>query len=567
MLAAVAAGAFPAASQAATLTVSSGGVYTYTAGAGVANTLQVSTFGQVNLYEQANDPIFVGGDAAGTCTNSGTTNVTCTQVPTSITVNMGSETLDDVVQISASDPSLATVNGGPGNDTLSGLGVLNGGFGNDALTGNNSGGNTSTLNGDDGNDVLKSTDTTEIMSGGPGTDTADYSSGFNVRVSIDGVANDGPVGQNDNVKLDVENISGSPGSDILTGTANGLNVANTIAGGNGDDTVDGKDGNDVFIAAKDQDGADSFTGGAGTDGITYGNRTEDVRITLDDVTNDGEGGERDNVGADVENITGGNGDDFIGGPAGVVANTFNGGPGEDDLHGFSGDDTLSGGSGNDVLDGAAGIDTLAGNEGNDDLDGGIGNDVLGGNDGFDRIDGGTGADAVNGGAGADTLLLRDGTGDTGNCGAGVDTVDADASGDTINADCEHVDTGAAMMGAAQSAPLAAALAPVAASAPAAPAGSRAARGGATVTVSCRIAGRRSAARRVSCKVKLPAAARGLKAKLSRHGKVFAVGRAAKAARRQTISLRSVRKAKPGRYTLALRDAAGRRVMSVTVYVK
>ena len=565
ILAAVALGALPAASQAATLTVSSGGAYTYTAGGNVANVLQVSSFGQVNFYEQAGDPIFVSGDAAGTCSNQGTTNVSCNQAPTNITLNMGSETIADTIQLSVSDPAIGTVNAGPGDDSINGLGTLNGDTGNDFIQANNSSGGT--LNGGDGNDRLKSGDGAETMNGGPGSDTVDYSNSSNVTVTIDGNANDGQAGQNDNVGTTVENIIGTPGQDRLTGTSSGSNVANGIIGGGGDDVINGNDGNDVFLSDRGPDGADVYNGGTGTDTVSYEDRVDSLRVRLDGGANDGGGGESDNVQTDIETVIGGYGDDFLAGQGAVVDNKLVGGPGNDDLHGGSGNDQLGGKSGNDIIDGGIGNDDITGEEGNDDIDAGTGNDTVTGGDGFDRIDAGTGMDTVSGNNGADKLLIRDGAGDTASCGAGDDDVDADGAGDTVNADCEHVNTGATFAAAA------APLAPVAADAPVAaapaPATAKSADSDtATVTVSCRLAGRAGAARRVSCKVRLPkAASRGLKARLSRHGHVYAVGRAKAASRRQTLSLRSVRKAKPGRYTLALRDAAGRRVLAVTVFVK
>ena len=73
--------------------------------------------------------------------------------------------------------------------------------------------------------------------------------------------------------------------------------------------------------------------------------------------------------------------------------------------------------------GCGGVDTLNGDNGNDILDGG--------NDG-DTLNGGRGNDRLTGGPGADTF----------NCGMGDDTVtDYDPSeGDTVNADCENVET-------------------------------------------------------------------------------------------------------------------------------
>lgn len=59
--------------------------------------------------------------------------------------------------------------------------------------------------------------------------------------------------------------------------------------------------------------------------------------------------------------------------------------------------------GNDMLNGGAGNNLLSGGEGSDTLNGGVGDDRLFGGNGDDIITGGLGADVLNGGAGIDTL--------------------------------------------------------------------------------------------------------------------------------------------------------------------
>ena len=110
-------------------------------------------------------------------------------------------------------------------------------------------------------------------------------------------------------------------------------------------------------------GADVFNGGAGTDTVSYALRTVAVVALIDGVAHSGESGENDKVMADVENLTGG-----------------------------AGDDTLTGSVGNNVLDGGAGNDTLNGLAGNDILRGGAGNDTLNGGDGDDVFDEGAAAE-------------------------------------------------------------------------------------------------------------------------------------------------------------------------------
>jgi hypothetical protein len=77
--------------------------------------------------------------------------------------------------------------------------------------------------------------------------------------------------------------------------------------------------------------------------------------------------------------------------------------------------TFTGGAGNDTLVGGAGPATLVASGGND---------------------------TIVGGSGAETINSRDGVAEQVSCGAGVDSVTADPS-DTVAADCENVDRGAA----------------------------------------------------------------------------------------------------------------------------
>jgi hypothetical protein len=176
----------------------------------------------------------------------------------------------------------------------------------------------------------------------------------------------------DSAAIEVE-VSAGDGGDKLTGGSSN----DKLYGGNGDDLIDGGFGADVI------DGND------GRDRVSYAARTTGVHVNLGTWWGgDGQSGEWDFVSS-VEDVVGGAGDDRIIGTG--VANTFVGG---------------------------AGNDTLTGVEGNDVLDGGTGNDT------FDA------------GTGDDTLLSRDDAPDNLTCGAGTDSIDADAA-DTLAADCER----------------------------------------------------------------------------------------------------------------------------------
>ena len=182
--------------------------------------------------------------------------------------------------------------------------------------------------------------------------------------------------------------------------------------------------------------------------------------------------------SDIENATGGGGNDVISGN--TLANILSGGLGADVLNGLGGNDTLDGGAGADAMTGGAGDDiyfvdsatdraievasagndtiktalatyilglnvealdyigndpagfrgtgntlanTITGGAANDTLFGLTGNDVLNGLDGNDTLDGGAGADIMSGGAGDDVYFVDSATDSVIEVtGAGYDTV-------------------------------------------------------------------------------------------------------------------------------------------------
>jgi Ca2+-binding RTX toxin-like protein len=275
--------------------------------------------------------------------------------------------------------------------------------------------------------------------GGPGVDSVYYGyygspmwmneNGLDMIISLDDVANDGEAlrGATDNVHSDNEMIYTGPGNDTVTGseadiyietglgndvisggggrdnvlaqdgddTLNGDAADDRLSGGYGDDLVRGAAGDD-YLDGSDSLGRDTFSGGPGVDFIAL-LREDDVSVTLDNVANDGQAGERDNVRSGVEDVTTGQGNDTIVGTAG--------------------DNDFSGGAGND---------TLLGRGGNDGIDGGLGRDAL---------SGGHGVDSISGGGNVDTILSQDATADYVTCGSSVDSVDRDRK-DQVAVDCE-----------------------------------------------------------------------------------------------------------------------------------
>ena len=250
-----------------------------------------------------------------------------------------------------------------------------------------------------------------------------------------------------------DTLTGGLGDDVITGGAGG----DTLAGLAGDDTLTGGLGNDLFDEGGSPNGSDTMAGNGGIDTVTYAARANGVTVTLDGTFDDGEAGEGDNVGADIENASGGAGDNTLIGTA--SANTLIGGARADTIDGVGGDDSITGGAESDLLTGGAGNDTVVAGDGadtifegagNDDQDGGAGIDVLdysgvaaaitvtlssgapqntvgAGTDtlaGFENLVGGTGADTLGGDAAANIL-----SGNSGN-----DTIVGDAGDDTISGD-------------------------------------------------------------------------------------------------------------------------------------
>jgi Ca2+-binding RTX toxin-like protein len=356
-----------------------------------------------------------------------------------------------------------TINGGEGDDSW-----LDGGAGNDTVNGgggrdyivdfdgdrryNDDGTGNDTLNGDADNDVICDGDGDDKISGGDGSDrigrAADECYDNNFRGADAGAEN-----HNTNPSRGNNEIDGGEGDDVLSGGTND----DVIRGGAGDDEIYGSPGNDTldggagdddfreywdtfivdgtegteYVDHQGDEGSDTYTGGPGRDYIEYDDRDvnedghdDDISITQDGVANDGSADEKDNVGADIENIETGDGSDTIvgGGVSNLVwsgsgNDTVNGGGGDDDIWGGADKDNLSGGDGNDDIhgdngsfvdwagglnhSGESGPDVIDGGAGNDNLFGDYGNDTLKGGDGNDGLYGGPGADDMSGGSGAD----------------------------------------------------------------------------------------------------------------------------------------------------------------------
>ena len=204
----------------------------------------------------------------------------------------------------------------------------------------------------------------------------------------------------------VENLGDRNDTGVVNMAATG--PRSTIIGGPDDDTLVGGRENDIFRGSGGNDSV-AYVGIAAAS-IT---RTVPVHATLPPgalaSTGNGQTGENDAIAADVEGLTGGNGNDTLTGNGG--ANTIAGSapPGTPDV-----DPQPAGTESRDTINGAGGDDTLlAGDSGT--VNGGDGNDTVvggrsfanvttvNGGNGDDTLVSGIGSDNITGGAGSNTL--------------------------------------------------------------------------------------------------------------------------------------------------------------------
>ncbi len=166
----------------------------------------------------------------------------------------------------------------------------------------------------------------EIFDGRDGTDLISFTgvptTSVPMPVRVD-LVDEQATGQGDDQIKNIENATGTPWDDLIAGDANenvlsggdgndtllGRGGKDRLSGGNGndllngggnDDVENGDAGDDTFDQGDSANGADTMAGGDGNDTVLYGARTEPVSVTSDGVANDGEAGEGDNVGTDIE---------------------------------------------------------------------------------------------------------------------------------------------------------------------------------------------------------------------------------------------------------------------------
>jgi VCBS repeat-containing protein len=279
----------------------------------------------------------------------------------------------------------------------------------------NGGGGNDTIIGGNRNDIINGGEGDDRIIGGAGDDVID--GGNNTAVGFTRPLNptsDGAAAILASVHGgDTADYSGSTnaiyanlGGDAVTWP---VNIAGHTATGDGTDTLTN---------------IENVTGGAGND-VIFGDSSDNILVG----------------GAGSDTIVGGAGNDLLYGGDDNVADGLYAGGGDDVLilgngggtaKGEGGNDLIYGGSGNDYLYGEddgnrnpadAGDDTIFAGAGNDYIEGDGGNDKLYGEDGNDTIVGGAGDDIIDGGAGDDTIIYA--------LGDGADVVDGGTGKDTL----------------------------------------------------------------------------------------------------------------------------------------
>jgi Ca2+-binding RTX toxin-like protein len=333
---------------------------------------------------------------------------------------------------------MATLNGGPGNDTLPGgfdHDTINGLGGNDSLSGLDG---NDTLNGGAGNDKLAGGEENDLLLGDAGNDTLDGAGGFDDDTLRGGVGNDlylvdslsdvveeGVGGGKDTIRATTSYLL-DDGQEIeslildssgkIGGFGNALGNRITMVGAgqaimqgwSGNDTLTGGVGDDALNGGE---GGDIMAGGKGDDGYTV----DSLGDKVSELARQG----FDSVVSFLVNYTlGANLERLL-------------------VNGFSGtgnalNNTIEANELGNKLNGVAGDDLILGNDGDDTLDGGTGNDFLVGGAGADRMIGGKGDDFYDSVNDAGDVIVE-------LAGGGIhDTVETSRDGYVLGANIEHL---------------------------------------------------------------------------------------------------------------------------------
>lgn len=269
----------------------------------------------------------------------------------------------------------------------------------------------------------------DVIRGGLGSDTLDGGAGTRDEVHFDDLTGDG-------ITLDIEQGTAFYQQDASTDDISGFELYyatgqdDVIRGSSVVDTVYAAAGDDMFSASL---GEDVLDGGADNDTLDYSGLDQAIAVSValdgDTDVNVLVTGVGTQTISSIENITGTDGDDLLGGDA--SANVLIGGAGDDTVYGGAGSDIMRGGEGDDELQfdelGAVGI--------NIDIDRGFAtysaDDSVDTFSGFETYRTTDQEDTVTLSDAADTIYTLDGD-DAIDASRGADTIDGGLGFDTIN---------------------------------------------------------------------------------------------------------------------------------------
>jgi Ca2+-binding RTX toxin-like protein len=285
-----------------------------------ANTVRVFESGnevnKVSVSYDAGTDLYTVVDSAANLTPSGT----CLAVDahTATCPGAGIKTIsvdtDDMADSIAMDlntiPStvLGNLDGGSGNDAVSGHGTLTGGSGNDGIVGSSLADNA---RGGSGRDQIDPGDGLDDIFGGSSTDAVGYPANRATPVNVTvgsgnfndgGIEDQGSNGRRDTVHGDVEVVIGTQQADLIAGDSS----SETLIGGVGNDVLDGNRGNDTLLGLEGDDilvgdeGSDLLRGWTGADRL-FGGR----------------GNDRVSGGPDGDFVVGNSGHDILKGKSGI----------------------------------------------------------------------------------------------------------------------------------------------------------------------------------------------------------------------------------------------------------
>ena len=344
--------------------------------------------------------ITVNRDAAGTLlVNGGAVTITGGAPTTANTSKIkifglaGNDTLTVDDASGAMPPAL--LDGGDGDDTLTGSAAddtLDGGAGNDVLNGRDG---NDTLLGGPGNDILNGGRGTDTMSGGDGDDQFIWNPGDGSDVIEGDAGNDTMLFNGANVAEKVDLSSNGPRLRFFRDVANITMDCNNVEqvlfralGGTDQVTVNDLTGTTVSNVVVDLTSSTGTGDGAADAVIVNGTQTNDVISvagSTNGVTVSGLSAAVAVIGAESNldrlTVNGLDGVDEIAAsalPAGLIQLTLNGGLGDDHLIGSQGDDIIIGDRGADTMFGGPGDDIFPWNPGD-------GNDIIEGQEGFDTM--------------------------------------------------------------------------------------------------------------------------------------------------------------------------------------